>query len=234
MIEGFKSMAPARFGAALALCSAVLLAGCQMSNPEFDNDPTANAFYERYPIHVKNAPVQMGVVAHNGMLNAEQANAVANFGRDASSNRESRVVIRYPSGGHGAREAALEISQMLADEGIPSGQIQPVSYPGGAGSPIQLTFQRKVAVTRECGDWSDNIANSPQNLSYRNFGCAYQQNLAAMVANPGDFERPRTMTPVVGANRVAAMQVYYDAGEAAKQTATTTAAVAAQPPSTSN
>jgi len=218
-----KSILPAPGAAALVLTAAVLLAGCQ-TNADVYNDPRSNAFYDRYPIRVANAPVKVGVAAHNGMLSAEQANAVINFAHDARNNATSRVSMRYPSG-PGGREAAIQVQQLLVDEGVPAGRIVASSYKGGAGAPVQLSYDSRVAVTKECGAWND-LASTDQNRDYKNFGCAYQQNVAAMVSNPNDFERPRTETPIIAANRTAAIQVYYEMGKAAASTAESTAAEA--------
>ena len=78
---------------------------------------------------------------------------------------------------------------------------------------VTLSFLRKVAVTTECGDWSENLAGSQYNEPYPNQGCALQQNIAAMVANPEDFETPHPMAPATAASRSAAM-VKYNKGEA--------------------
>ena len=88
------------------------------------------------------------------------------------------------------------------------------SYPGGSQEPIKLSFERKVAVTKECGDWSDNLASTYSNQPYRNFGCANQQNIAAMVANPEDFEQPRAMSPVLAGNRMQVMKIFVENGTA--------------------
>ena len=44
--------------------------------------------------------------------------------------------------------------------------------------------------------------------SYHNFGCAAQQNLAAMVANPADLIRPQPMAPANGARRAKVITDY--------------------------
>ena len=41
-----------------------------------------------------------------------------------------------------------------------------------------------------------------------NFGCAQQQNLAAMVANPADLVRPQPMTPADGGRRADVIKKY--------------------------
>jgi pilus assembly protein CpaD len=40
-----------------------------------------------------------------------------------------------------------------------------------------------------------------ENKNYKNFGCAYQNNLAAMVANPMDLLGPRQTGPIDAADR---------------------------------
>ncbi|MGE0240505.1 MAG: CpaD family pilus assembly protein [Parvibaculaceae bacterium] len=59
--------------------------------------------------------------------------------------------------------------------------------------PIIVT--KSGAHAKACGDWSEDLTETAQNDQYKNFGCAQQSNLAAMVANPRDLERPRTQTP---------------------------------------
>ena len=48
---------------------------------------------------------------------------------------------------------------------------------------------------------ADKPRAQPGNLDYPNFGCATQQNLAAMVANPADLLGPRSQTPRIGDRR---------------------------------
>jgi pilus assembly protein CpaD len=75
------------------------------------------------------------------------------------------------------------------------------TYPGASKAPVQLTYVRSVAVTKECGDWSSDMANSSNNELHDNLGCAVQNNIAAMVVNPDDFVTPRATTPAHAAMR---------------------------------
>ncbi|NND50213.1 MAG: CpaD family pilus assembly lipoprotein, partial [Rhizobiales bacterium] len=73
-----------------------------------------------------------------------------------------------------------------------------VPYRGsGAGTepPIILSFERYFARPSECGHWPRNIAHEPYNKPYANFGCATQNNLAAIVSDPRDLVRARQMGP---------------------------------------
>ena len=52
-----------------------------------------------------------------------------------------------------------------------------------------------VATASPCGVWTQDIGKSYGNLTTPNFGCATQNNLAAIVSDPRDLITPRGMTP---------------------------------------
>ena len=63
------------------------------------------------------------------------------------------------------------------------------------GAEVTLTFIRYVAETKPCGDWSLDVAFTLDNRPMPNLGCATQQNIAAMVADPRDIVTPKPMAP---------------------------------------
>lgn len=92
-------------------------------------------------------------------------------------------------------QAADEIRQLLINTGYSETKIAVEAYQAsGRDAPVRLSYMRYVAQAPECGDWSENLARSYQNLPYPNMGCAAQRNLAVQVANPADLLGPRTMT----------------------------------------
>lgn len=192
----------------LVFLSSLLLAGCAMDGAEIEDSYVATTAEERYPITVAEAPVKMNVSARSGTLQAEHLNRVINFAQDARNNATSRISVSYSSGSSNARKVAGESVAVLVAQGIPRNMIATGSY-RGSSSMVTLAFHRKVAVTKECGDWSDNLSGNQFNEAYPNQGCAIQHNIAAMVANPEDFERPRSMTPVLGGARTVALKKYY-------------------------
>jgi len=213
MVKILNGVTSPRLGSALVLCAGVLLSGCQY-DPVFEDNYKPISTAERYPIRVEKAQVKTGLRAPSGVLSAEQKHAVMNFASDARRHPASRVTVKYPSGSRASREAAQAIGQILIDQGIPENMIAIGSYPGNSRQPIELKFERKVAVTKECGDWSDNLASTYSNRPYANFGCSVQHNIAAMVANPEDFEQPRPTAPVLAANRTEAMKIFVENGTA--------------------
>ena len=207
MANRFNRVTYPRLGPAIAVCASVLLAGCQY-DPILEDNYRPASVSDRYPIKVVKAPVRTGIRAPSGTLSIEQKNAVVEFATAAKRSASSRIAVRYPSGSGASRGVAREIGSLLVEQGIPEAMVSFGSYPGGSAQPIQLSFERKVAVTKECGDWSSNLGTSYSNEAYPNLGCANQQNIAAMVANPEDFERPRASGPVLAENRTEAMKIF--------------------------
>lgn len=192
----------------LAMCSVVLLAGCQIDAADLEDNYVASSHEERYPIRVAEAPVKMNLSAKAGTLRPEQLNSVIGFAQDARNNAASRISVRWSGGSSKARMVAQEAISVMIEQGVPQSMIATGTHKGG-GSTISMAFMRKVAVTKECGDWSDDLAGDQTNKSYRNHGCATQQNIAAMVANPEDFEKPRAMSPAPAAARTLPVTKYY-------------------------
>ena len=57
------------------------------------------------------------------------------------------------------------------------------------------------AQTGKCGRWPADVLETSENKHYANFGCSYQNNIAAQIANPGDLLGPRKETEIDAANR---------------------------------
>jgi pilus assembly protein CpaD len=186
----------------------VLLAGCQMDAMHDTYEPTSVS--ERYPIEVRKATFKTGLRAPTGQLNTNQANAVADFAIEAKRTSSPKVQILYPGGSSASRNLAHEIASTITNYGVPKNRISVKAIRGGTNEPIQLVLTRKVAVTKECGDWSEDLASTYANNSHPNFGCAQQHNIAAMVANPEDLERPRAMGPVLAGNRTETMKIFVE------------------------
>ena len=205
------STASRHTGKLLLLFSGLLLAGCSSDIAGIGDSYVPTSTAERYPIRVGERPVKMNIDAKAGALRGDQVNGVINFAQDARGNSQSRISVRYASGSAAARNVAKQTVQVLAEQGVPRGMISTGSYQG-SGAVVSVSFMRKVAITKECGDWSEDLAGDSFNEPYPNQGCAVQQNIAAMVANPEDFETPHPMSPVIGSTRSAALDAYAAGG----------------------
>ncbi|CAN0169333.1 unnamed protein product, partial [Phaeothamnion confervicola] len=177
------------------------LAACSNGELALDDTYVPAAHYERYPIEVTNGPVRMEVSSRQGTLQSSQINAISGFSRSASNSGSSRITVLRPSAGGASGKVARQVYQVLVQSGIAPGMIVQKTYPGPSKGSVQLSYTRSVAVTKECGDWSEELSNTSRNETYPNFGCSMQNNIAAMVVNPNDFVLPRPTTPALAASR---------------------------------
>ncbi len=179
-----------RFGCAALAVS--LLAGC--TSDFYDSRMrgyTPQMPEERYPIDVVKGAVKVRLPIVSGKLSAQERDTLMRLGQGASSLASPIYIIR-PSRSVKGEVMAAEVTRVLTGMGINPDRIR--HRTGGARGEIVVTYRRKFAVTKECGDWSKPINETASNEPYPNFGCTQQHNLAAMVDNPEDFERPRVMS----------------------------------------
>ncbi|HEY7763892.1 MAG TPA: CpaD family pilus assembly protein [Aestuariivirgaceae bacterium] len=179
---------------AAALAPLIWLAGCGMGGGEFDDYYQPAMHYERYPIEVAKGAVRLDVSTRRAELSARQKDSIARFAQQAVSTGASRVEIQSSSAPQSER-VAEQAAEIMVANGVAPEAIVTRTGSGGRGGSVILTFDRKIAVTAECGDWPEDIAITYENTPPANFGCATQHNIAAVVANPEDFETPRTETP---------------------------------------
>lgn len=216
--------AASKMSAVLIIAMSSALAACSNGELALDDTYAPAAHYERFPIEVTRGPVKMEVSSRHGSLQSSQINAISGFSRAAGSSGSSKITILRPSAGGASGKVARQVYQVLVQSGISPGMISQKTYPGPAKGPVQLTYIRSVAVTKECGDWSTDMADTSSNEPYENNGCSMQNNIAAMVVNPDDLVVPRQTTPAYAAARTpGVLSVLPPAGAAS--TATPSAAV---------
>jgi pilus assembly protein CpaD len=198
----------ARFAALTLLCISVTpLAGCSQDFASVDDVYVPRTSEERFPIQVVDMPVKMSISANSGKLPPGDVNRLSGFANAALEDRTTPVSVTYPSGSTRAREASQQAVRVLVNQGVPRSIIHTSSY-NGKSDVVSLSFTRRIAATKACGDWSRNLAENVKNDPYPNYGCTLQNNFAAMVANPEDFERPRTMGPSNASGRMPGMDKY--------------------------
>lgn len=193
---------------AATLAALLALAGCDTPFPETQNDFTPVAAYDRFPIEVAKGPVKFDVPTDKGALNAQQKDTIVRFAQQAKSNYASTIHVRRPSEGGRGSVVAGAIKRILLKQGVPDSMIVQSTYQASADSPVVVSYIRTWAVTQECGNWDEDLAVTFSNSGYANFGCAVQNNVAAMVANPNDFVMPRTETPSDPMRRSTVMNKY--------------------------
>lgn len=164
--------------------------------------------YERHPIEVAKGTVKLEVPTRSASLTTSEQDAIRRLAQQVNDTGASIIYVQRPAGAMVGNAVAGRVGQIMESEGVAAHRIKHVSYKGASHSPVIVSFSRKFAVTKECGDWSDNLSETYSNQNYANFGCAQQHNLAAQVANPSDFETPRTSTSASATRRAEVFDKY--------------------------
>jgi pilus assembly protein CpaD len=205
-------------GAALVLLAA-LAGGC--TSTALDSNPIqAYDSRLRHPILVSDEPenfnltVGMRGPALSPQIEAALRDYMSEYRRDGTGS----ITIQVPTGAANSVAAASTgqaVHYALVRAGVPRGQIEVAPYEVGDHSKtatLRISYLKVKAVVPTCGIWPEGQPSYVENVQYKNFGCAQQQNLAAMVANPADLLRPRTMTPAHSGRRANTMLIYIETG----------------------
>ena len=211
-----------RVGAALAGLS-IALGACTLTNDVTTVGSVApNDYRLRHPIAIQEANTSIEIFVGNsrGGLSGSQRTDVMGLAQTWLREGTGAINADVPTGTPNARAAAdtfREIRAALAAAGVPARGIIVRNYSPDDPrqlATIRLNYAKIAAVAGPCGVWPDDIgpsANNPgylENKPYYNFACAYQRNMAAMVANPSDLVQPRSETPPYTARRVNAYEKY--------------------------
>lgn len=206
---------------AFAFAIATGLAGCGLNGAE---QAQFGASYT-HPISVDTdvATLNVGVVPGQPGLTPSDRAAIGEFAAAYRQRGHGAITISTPSGSPNAGAATVALSDvrdLLNEHGVGPADLAYTPYRASgadASAPLILSFKRYVARPTACGDWSQNAAYDPSNGLMPNHGCATQNNLAAMVANPADLMGPRPMGPADPGRRNTVLEKY----RAGELTATT-------------
>jgi pilus assembly protein CpaD len=176
----------------------------------------------RHPIAIQEADRSIVLfVGHaRGGLSASQRTDIAGLAQAWVAEGTGTIMMDVPvntSNARAAESAAHEARALLEASGVPAGGIKLrhyTPYDSRTLATVRLTYPRMTAVAGPCGVWPEDLGPSIkdptyfENKSYYNFGCAYQRNMAAMVANPSDLVQPRPETPSYTARRTEGFDKY--------------------------
>jgi pilus assembly protein CpaD len=176
----------------------------------------------RHPIAIQeaNRSVVIFVGQARGGLSAEQRADVMGLGQVWMQEGTGAIVADVPTGTPNARAAAdafREAQALLTAAGVPPrGVVMRHYHPDDPRqlATLRLSYPKITAVAGPCGLWPEDLGPSVkdkgyfENKPYYNYGCAYQRNMAAMVANPSDLAQPRPETPAYTARRTEGFDKY--------------------------
>ncbi|MGB3539670.1 MAG: CpaD family pilus assembly protein [Mesorhizobium sp.] len=203
----------------LAATAIALLSGCA-NRDSITVGSIPDDYRTNHPIVIseKDEKIDLPVGASDrGMTQSQRATLLGFFdGYDKSA--APTLTIMVPAGSANeiaAAAAARDFARLATKNGVHSSRIVMASYQAGASevsAPVRVSYARLRAHTDQCGRWPEDMLDTSENKHYADFGCSYQNNLAAQMANPADLLGPRKQTSIDAANRSKVIDVYRSRG----------------------
>jgi pilus assembly protein CpaD len=200
----------------LALVAAALLSGC-VHRDSITVGAVPDDYRTNHPIfiaeHEEVLDLPVGASDH-GITDQQRVSLdgfLANY--DPSAAPWLRIMVPLGSANElAASRVAKGFAHVAVENGVPRSRITILSYQAASvetSAPIRVAFTAMRAQTDRCGRWpEDIIKDSAENKHYANFGCSYQNNLAAQIANPGDLLGPRKQSPIDAERQDVVIQRY--------------------------
>jgi pilus assembly protein CpaD len=203
----------------LAVAVAALLAGCAQRD-SITVGAIPDDYRTNHPIVIaeKNQKVDLAVGAGDRGMTGAQRDTLLGFLDGYDKSAAPALTIQIPSGSANevaATAAARDFGRLAIAAGVKRNRIVVTSYQAASSevsSPVRVAFVSVRAQTDKCGRWPDDLMETSDNKHYADFGCSYQNNLAAQMANPNDLLGPRKSTTIDAENRGAVIDIYRQRG----------------------
>jgi pilus assembly protein CpaD len=219
-VTGTRTRRFCRIAGQVAILAAIALAtGCaQRQSIIVGSIP--DDYRTNHPIVIaeRQKTIDIPVGMSDSGLSRVQKVAVDGFMADYDRATSPLVTVLVPSGSGNSAAASYVAADMVSRmhaAGVPQGHILHQPYDAssyGASAPIRLAYAEMTASTGPCGRWPEDLTESAGEKHWANFGCSYQNNLAAQIANPADLLGPRKLGEIDAANRSAAIDLYRERG----------------------
>ena len=206
------------------LALVVLLSGCEnYSKRHFTVGSVPDDYRSRHPIIISEKEQTMDVpvaAGAYGLPDAERS-AVIGYSNQFKKSASGSISVLIPSGSSNERAAnrvAKKIIATLRSSGVPRKRIIMAPYYAanyGSSAPVRLSYSAIRAGVTGCGQWPADLSPDTENKNYHNFGCATQNNLAELVANPSDLLGPRGSTSIDAERRLKVIEAYRTASDPA-------------------
>ena len=205
----------ARTAPLLLVAVAALLSGCA-NRDSIQVGSIPDDYRTRHPIVVgeKAQTLDLPVAAGDREVTPMQKVAFEGFLDRYDRAAAPVLTILVPAGSYNqaaANDVGRGLVRLAGRNGVPSQRIMLTRYQADASertAPIRVTYSAMRAYTGRCGRWPEDIADTSENKQWENFGCSYQNNLAAQVSNPADLLGPRRQTEIDPENRSKVIDVY--------------------------
>lgn len=206
---------------ALAVLLVASLAGCaNLKRDSVTVGAIPDDYRTNHPIMIaeKNQKIDLPVGAGDRGMTGSQRDTLLGFldGYDRSAAPALTIAIPVGSANEIAAAAAgRDFARLAVASGIKRNRIVITSYQSvsaEASAPVRVAYISVKAQTDKCGRWPDDLLQTSENKHYADFGCSYQNNLAAQMANPADLLGPRKSSDIDAENRSAVIDTYRSRG----------------------
>ncbi|RWM18738.1 MAG: pilus assembly protein CpaD [Mesorhizobium sp.] len=203
----------------LAVAIAALLAGCAKRD-SITVGAVPDDYRTNHPIVIaeKNEKIDLPVGAGDRGMTDAQRDTLLGFLDGYDKSAAPTLTISIPSGSANeiaATAAGRDFARLAIASGISRNRIVITTYQSvsaEASAPIRVAYVTVKAQTDRCGRWPEDLLQTSENKHHADFGCSYQNNLAAQMANPADLIGPRKQSDIDAENRGAVIDVYRQRG----------------------
>jgi pilus assembly protein CpaD len=189
--------------------SAALLALAGGCANQWNGADDALSIAEEHPITVDTQVVTLTLAGSGAELSPMDKARVRAFAQSYLSGGHGPVSVTSPAGAK-AEDVAAEARKALNEAGVSWEDMSGAGYipADGASGEVVLSYTRYVATGPACGVFDDQLERDFANKRSANFGCATQQNIAAMIADPRDLVQPADEAPADAATRIRSIEKY--------------------------
>jgi pilus assembly protein CpaD len=203
----------------LAAAMVALLSGCA-NRDSITVGSVPDDYRTNHPIVIseKDEKIDLPVGAGDRGMTKSQRQTLLGFLDGYDRSAAPVLTIAVPSGSANeiaARSAARDFKRTAVASGVHSNRVAMTTYQVSSAdisAPVRVAFSSMRAHTDRCGRWPEDILETTENKHYADFGCSYQNNLAAQIANPADLLGPRKQTPIDAENRDRVIDIYRERG----------------------
>ena len=191
------------------------------------NASTAHLVEQRHPITVDQQTVTLTIAVDPTLseLSSRDKARLRAFVDAYASRGPGPVTVTAPSGSGNAdivgQEVAADVRRELYGLGLDWSVIEGATYrvpAASEGLDVVVSYSNYVATPSACGDFGGDVSNRFLSRSTNNFGCATQNNLAAMLADPRDLVAQQDAAPTDASRRDDVLQKYRE-GQSTSSTA---------------
>jgi pilus assembly protein CpaD len=199
----------------LAVAVAALLAGCAKRD-SITVGAVPDDYRTNHPIVIaeKSEKIDLPVGAGDRGMTGSQRDTLLGFLDGYDKSAAPTLTISIPSGSANeiaATAAGRDFARLAIADGISRNRIVMTTYQSvsaEASAPIRVAYVTVKAQTDRCGRWPEDLLQTSENKHHADFGCSYQNNLAAQMANPADLLGPRKQSPVDAEERGKVIEGY--------------------------